>query len=117
MSQPASGISGRVLAERLGQGISLVVMDVREPWERSLCAIAVPTTAVGLLIPMGAVPSRLADVRAACGGRTAVVYCHHGVRSRMVADWLTGQGVENVLNLEGGIDGWSRTVDPDTPRY
>jgi sulfur-carrier protein adenylyltransferase/sulfurtransferase len=46
-----------------------------------------------------------------------VVYCHHGVRSRSVVDWLTRQNVARVFNLEGGIDDWSEVVDPTVPRY
>jgi len=26
-------------------------------------------------------------------------------------------GFERVLNLSGGIDAWSETADPTTPRY
>lgn len=117
MSHSASRTTVRDLAERLERTESLVVIDVREPWERSLCAIPVAAPAVDLPIPMGEVPARWNEVRAACAGRFSVVYCHHGVRSRMVADWLARQGLENVNNLEGGIDEWSRSVDAEIPRY
>ena len=39
-----------------------------------------------------------------------VVYCHHGVRSRAVAEWLAERGLTGILNLQGGIDAWSREV-------
>ena len=50
-------------------------------------------------------------------GRPLIVYCHHGVRSLATARWLVAQGIPDVANLEGGIDAWSRTVDPAVPRY
>jgi monothiol glutaredoxin len=48
--------------------------------------------------------------------RLAVV-CHHGVRSRHAAEELLRRGFRDVRNVEGGIDAWSRRVDPSVPRY
>jgi monothiol glutaredoxin len=44
-------------------------------------------------------------------------HCHHGVRSRAAAEQLLREGFTNVYNLEGGIEAWSREVDPSVPRY
>ena len=33
------------------------------------------------------------------------------------AQWLAAQGVKQVINLEGGIDRWSRQVDAGVSRY
>ena len=49
-------------------------------------------------------------------GREVVVYCHHGIRSAAVVQWLRSQGIP-ALNLRGGIDAWTVTVDPTLPRY
>ena len=46
-----------------------------------------------------------------------VTICHHGVRSLRAAGWLRSTGVQNVVSLAGGIDAWSREVDPKVPRY
>ncbi|MCG8556537.1 MAG: Grx4 family monothiol glutaredoxin [Proteobacteria bacterium] len=46
-----------------------------------------------------------------------VVYCHHGGRSQRAAEYLLSQGFRSVYNLAGGIDAWSRQVDPAVPRY
>jgi rhodanese-related sulfurtransferase len=46
-----------------------------------------------------------------------VVICHHGVRSLNVANWLRNQGFEHAQSLRGGIDAWSRDVDPAVLRY
>jgi len=45
------------------------------------------------------------------------LHCHHGVRSRGAAEQLLSEGFTNVYNLEGGIEAWSRDVDPSVPRY
>ncbi|MGH7948857.1 MAG: rhodanese-like domain-containing protein [Candidatus Binataceae bacterium] len=44
------------------------------------------------------------------------MYCHHGTRSGYAAEWLRAQGFA-ARNLVGGIDRWSRDVDPMVPRY
>ena len=50
--------------------------------------------------------------------RPTVVLCHHGVRSRNVAEFLTAQaGFTDVMNVRGGIDAWSRVIDPSVRRY
>ena len=47
-----------------------------------------------------------------------VVVCHAGVRSLNFGIWLLEQGIaKRVLNLAGGIDAWSKDVDPSVPRY
>jgi len=88
---------------------SIVLLDVREPFERHFAAIQ-----PSLHIPMNDVPSRLAEIPR---NREVVVYCHSGARSMMVASFLEGEGFESVANLTGGIDAWSVHVDPKVPRY
>ena len=46
-----------------------------------------------------------------------VFYCHTGVRSRSAAEHFRAEGFTDVHDLEGGIDAWSREVDPSVPRY
>jgi monothiol glutaredoxin len=46
-----------------------------------------------------------------------VFYCHSGQRSQAAAEHFRIQGFNNVHNLEGGIDAWSRDVDSSLPRY
>jgi rhodanese-related sulfurtransferase len=87
----------------------LIVLDVREPWERQTASIAGSQH-----IPMADVPSRLQELDPE---EHIVVYCHHGVRSLSVTDWLRKQGYENVQSMTGGIDKWSIEIDPKVPRY
>jgi rhodanese-related sulfurtransferase len=86
-----------------------VLLDVREPWEYDTARIA-----GAQLVPMREVPARIAEIDAA---REVVAICHHGGRSMQVAMFLEKQGFKRVHNLMGGIDAWSRTVDPSVPTY
>jgi rhodanese-related sulfurtransferase len=98
------------VAERLKAPTRRVfLLDVREADERELAFID-PSTH----IPMREVPQRLEEIPK---DREIVVYCHGGTRSAMIAGFLEGHGYERVANLEGGIDAWSRRVDPNVPRY
>ena len=44
-------------------------------------------------------------------------HCHHGGRSRAAAEHFLKEGFTNVYNLAGGIEAWSKDVDPSIPRY
>jgi rhodanese-related sulfurtransferase len=46
-----------------------------------------------------------------------VFVCHHGLRSLDAAAYFQGHGLENVRSLRGGIDAWSREIDPTLPQY
>jgi rhodanese-related sulfurtransferase len=97
------------LKEILDRGEKISLIDVREPWEYGISAIA-----GAKLVPMGSIPANLQSLDS---GEPVVCYCHHGMRSLDVAVWLRGQGVENVRSLAGGIDRWSLEVDAKVPRY
>ena len=110
-------VSVKDLDERMRRGEGLVLLDVRQPHERAYCKIDAAGTVVDWHVPMADVPARLEEVRGLAATRPMIVYCHHGVRSRMVTDWLRAQGVASVFNLAGGIDHWSNLVDPAVPKY
>jgi len=97
------------LKARLARGESVFVLDVREPVE-----IAIAPFPGAIHIPMGDIPSRLTELDPE---REIVMVCHHGVRSAQVAMYLARMGFERILNLAGGIDAWSESADPSTPRY
>jgi len=88
---------------------SVVLLDVREPYERRLASIE-----PSLHIPLQEVPERLSEIPK---DKAVIIYCHSGVRSMMVAGFLANRGWESVANLAGGIDAWSLEVDPRVPRY
>jgi rhodanese-related sulfurtransferase len=86
-----------------------VLLDVREPWEYEKARIEGAT-----LMPMRELPSRIGQIDE---DKEVVAICHHGGRSMQVAMFLEKQGFKRVHNLVGGIDAWSRTVDPAVPLY
>lgn len=102
-------LSPRQVAERLDGEDPPVLVDVREGWEREIASIP-----GSVHIPLGDLPARAGELPS---DRSLVLQCHHGGRSMQAAQWLTTQGHDRVANLEGGIDDWSLTVDPKTPRY
>jgi rhodanese-related sulfurtransferase len=98
----------RELRTRLDRGDEILLVDVRTPAERAIAHIE---------------GSRLLDselrntIALLPRQRTIVCLCHTGVRSRNAAEGLVQMGFSDVFNLEGGIDAWSREVDPDVVRY
>jgi rhodanese-related sulfurtransferase len=82
---------------------------VREPEELAIAALPGAKH-----IPMGDIPSRLAELDP---DAEWVIVCHHGMRSANVAMYLARMGFEHIANLTGGIDQWSLTIDPSVPRY
>jgi rhodanese-related sulfurtransferase len=102
------GITPRELKERLDRGEDPVLLDVREPWEFTLARIE-----GSKLLPMAEIPDRLPELD---HDAKTVVICHHGIRSAYVTRFLHHSGFREVLNLEGGLDGYS-AVDPSVPRY
>ena len=102
-------ITPQELKRRLDTGEPVTVLDVREPWE---CAIA--HLGGSLNIPLNEVPSRLGELDSAA---ETVVMCKAGGRSRRAAEFLASHGFGRVVNLTGGIDAWSRDIDPGLARY
>ena len=87
-----------------------LLLDVREPWEFATAQLPDST-----LIPMGEITSRAhAELDP---DQPIVVLCHHGARSLSVTMWLRNQGFDHAQSLAGGIDHYSRTIDPTIPRY
>jgi len=103
-------ISATELQSLRDAGREFTVLDVREPWEFDTARIAGSKH-----IPMGEVPARFNQELDP--EDHIVVVCHHGVRSMNVTAWLRQQGFEKVQSLRGGIDRWSRDIDPAVPLY
>ena len=93
-------------------GEKLTLIDVREPHEFQLARIAGAE-----LVPMRAVPAELSRLDAQADDAPLIVFCHHGVRSLNVVNWLREQGVEACQSMAGGIDRWSLEIDTGVPRY
>ena len=102
------------LAEaQAARGTPLLLLDVREPWDVALAAIELPGAATRPM-PMREVPARLGELDPA---QPVLCFCHHGARSAQVVAFLERAGFASAYNLAGGIDAWSRDVDPGVARY
>jgi rhodanese-related sulfurtransferase len=97
---------------RLDAGERLHLIDVREPNEFAMARIDGSE-----LIPMRQVPGELQKLEARADEAPLIVFCHHGVRSLNVVNWLRQQGVESCQSMAGGIDAWSLAIDPSVARY
>lgn len=103
-------ITPQALHARLQAGDDIQLLDVREPMEFDYCQLA-----GSHLLPLGELPRRADEVRRE---GPVVLICHHGVRSMQALAYLQQRhGRQNLLNLKGGIDAWSRLVDPAVAIY
>ncbi|QGW24016.1 MULTISPECIES: ThiF family adenylyltransferase [unclassified Dietzia] len=120
-AQVVPTVSATALAAELaGAGssgaVAPVLVDVRGAGERSIAAID-----PSVWVPLDTVAEVASDPTGALGRAAArgplVVYCKSGVRSARAAATLTGAGFAGVRSLEGGIEAWTRDVDPSLPGY
>ena len=98
------------LADRQAAGEEIFLLDVRERPEYDLCRIE-----GAVLIPVSMIPNNLKRIP---NDRPVVVYCHHGIRSANVVDYLyTQTGRTNLYNLTGGIHAWATEIEPEMAVY
>ena len=110
MLEPEISIDQYIALKKTDPSSAPVLLDVREPWEVQIASIA-----DAIHIPMGEITSRAhAELDP---DQPIVVLCHHGARSLSVTMWLRNQGFDQAQSLSGGIDLWSRQVDPTIPTY
>jgi len=89
-----------------------LLIDVREPEEFAIVHID-----GSQLVPMQSVPAEWQRLEGLAEENDLLILCHHGVRSLHVVSWLRERGLENCFSVTGGIDRWSREIDPALPRY
>ena len=112
MSQLPYEVTPREVKDMLDAGDSVRLIDVREMGEHQLTRIDGAE-----LIPMRGVPAALSRLEGLAEEGSLIVFCHHGVRSMQVVNWLREQGVSDCQSMAGGIDRWSVDIDPALPRY
>ena len=86
----------------------LTVLDVREPHEYEITSIP-----EAVLIPKDQLPDRLSDLDET---KEYVVHCKSGARSLDSTKLLRGAGFR-ARSMRGGINAYSRQVDPEIPTY
>ena len=86
-----------------------VLLDVREDWEFQICRLPESNH-----VPMSQIPAKAGTLDPHAD---TVVICHHGARSMQVAMYLERSGFSKLFNLSGGVDAWSRDIEPAMPTY
>jgi sulfur-carrier protein adenylyltransferase/sulfurtransferase len=87
-----------------------LLLDVRNPFEYDICKL--PNS---LLIPMSNIPTNIKHIPK---DKPVVVYCHHGMRSASVIEYLSqNHGFTNLHNLSGGINAWANEIDETMAVY
>ena len=90
-------ISPAELQHLLLNNEDLVLIDLRESWERDAFNIG------GLHIPLGDIIARKEEITKE---KPAIVYCEKGIRSGIVIQRLEQLGFQNLINLSGGMKAW-----------
>lgn len=116
MSLPEDGLEiGVVETARLVDSesdVEIRLVDCREEDEFALCRIPGAE-----LIPLSRFAEEGRETLLSDRTRPVIVYCHHGMRSLQATTFLRQLGHEQVWSMTGGIDAWSREIDPAVPRY
>ena len=101
-------ISTNGLNELLGNP-DLLIIDIRETYEREICALP------SIHIPMGEIgmsDSIFSDKQ------QVVILCKSGRRAEVVANFLEKErGFNNLFVLEGGILAWIEDIDNTLETY
>ncbi|MBY0517932.1 MAG: hypothetical protein K2P81_13565 [Bacteriovoracaceae bacterium] len=101
-------ITAQELKKWIDEGQKFTLVDVRFEEEKKIADIG------GTLIPLPELERRWREIPDDEG--PIVTYCHHGVRSLHAAQILVQKDLE-AFSLAGGIDSWSRLIDPKIPLY
>lgn len=104
-------ISPRELKDRLDRGDPLVLVDVRERFERLLADL--PESGQ-IQIPVKEIPSVTSELDR---DSEIVMYCRSGPRSAWATERLMEMGFKRVWNLRGGVLAWRADVDPNLAAY
>lgn len=90
-----------------------VLLDVRNPNEYEIAQISGST-----LIPLPEIESGqgIAKVKDLLNGHRLIAHCKMGGRSAKALGLLKQAGIEGT-NVKGGIQAWSREIDPAVPEY
>ena len=82
------------LQQKLNASEPLVLIDVREQWERDADNIG------GIHIPMGELMEHLDEIPKDI---PVIIYCQKGIRSQIAIQRLEEKGFKNLINLYAGI--------------
>ena len=106
---PVEEVPSYVAKDMLDKDKEIVLIDVREDFEREICAIE-----NSLHIPLGSLSERSNELDK---NKETIIYCHHGMRSLKAANMLAAKGFKKTYSMQGGIDQWAQAVDGTMARY
>ncbi|MDR0837860.1 MAG: molybdopterin-synthase adenylyltransferase MoeB [Propionibacteriaceae bacterium] len=108
--KPVETITATELKARLDGPNPPQLIDVREPHELYIARIG-----GAINVPLGTLSSRVDEI---AENRDVVFFCKVGTKSTYAIRSLQRAGhTGHLINLEDGISGWARDVDPDLPIY
>ncbi|GAB1539701.1 molybdopterin-synthase adenylyltransferase MoeB [Scytonema sp. NUACC21] len=102
------------LKELLDSGAKdFVLLDVRNPHEYEIAKIP-----GSVLIPLPDIENGdgVTKVRELVNGHRLIAHCKMGGRSAKALNILKEAGIEGI-NVKGGIQAWSKEIDPSVPSY
>jgi sulfur-carrier protein adenylyltransferase/sulfurtransferase len=97
------------LQNKLNNGDNITIVDVRETFELQISRLE-----NAVHIPVNEIPSHLNELESA---DELVILCRTGVRSAQICQFLVNQNFKNVQNVIGGINDWTRKIDPSQRIY
>lgn len=77
------------------QGENCLVLDVRTPEE-----FATGHLPMAINFPVDQIPTRLAEIPT---DKTLVIYCEHGSRSKLAANFLSARNYPSVYHIQDGF--------------
>jgi len=92
-----------------------IIIDVREDSELEIAIFPKKFLHLPISkISVDYVKEKISDAK----DKKFVVLCHAGIRSYNFGKWSLDNNIVNeIWNLEEGIDGWSKYIDKTIPRY
>jgi molybdopterin/thiamine biosynthesis adenylyltransferase/rhodanese-related sulfurtransferase len=97
------------LQELRTSGTPFTLLDVREAFERDIAIIEGAEH-----IPLGQLAERVDELPR---DKKLVVHCKSGGRSAKAVGLLRDAGFDDVWNVTGGINAWSKEIDPGVALY
>ena len=105
--EPVKQLSVAELKTNLDKN-SVILIDVRGSEERALAALDAAKPMSG---------ETMQEIEAMPKDTALAFICHIGNRSQVAAEHYRKQGFNNVSNVVGGIDAWSKEIDSSVPQY
>jgi monothiol glutaredoxin len=105
--KPVNQMSVSELKDHLDHN-SVILIDVRGSEERALASLDAARAMDG---------DTMQEIEAMPKDTALAFICHVGNRSQVAAEHFRKEGFGNVSNVAGGMDAWSKEIDPSIPQY